>query len=119
MRAATAGNCGRRSRGRRWIAEPAATWTLTREGSCRKALAEQLKNISGAIQETVQQLLQITSTGIVLSGRARVFLDNASLTRMALQEAAAGMERADDLPRVKLADESIVPRAYALAKVLS
>ena len=95
---------------------PVANWTLTREGSCRKALAEQLKNISGAIQGTVQQLLQITSTGIVLSGRARVFLDNASLTRMALQEAAAGMERADDLPRVKLADESIAPRAYALAK---
>jgi cyclic beta-1,2-glucan synthetase len=95
---------------------PAAAWTVTREGSCRKALAEQLKDISGAIQETVQQLLQITSTGIVLSGRARTFLDNASLTRMSLQEAAAGIERADDLPRVKLADESIVPRAYALAK---
>ncbi len=53
---------------------------------------------------------------MVLSGRARIFLDNASLTRMALQEAAAGIERADDLPRVELADESIVPRAYALAK---
>jgi len=97
-------------------AAPVIAWTLTRDGSCRKAFAERLKNISGAIQETVQQLLQITSTGMVLSGRARIFLDNASLTRLALQEAAAGIERADDLPRVELADESIVPRAYALAK---
>jgi len=91
-------------------------WTLTREGSCRKALSEQVKSASAAIQETVQQLLQITSTGVVLSGNARVFLDNASLTRLALQEAGAGIERADELPRVKQADESVVPRALAVAK---
>jgi cyclic beta-1,2-glucan synthetase len=93
-----------------------SAWTLTREGSCQKALTEQLKSVSAAIQETVQQLLQITSTGVVLSGNARVFLDNASLTRLALQEAGAGIERADELLRVKRADESVVPRALALAK---
>ena len=93
-----------------------SAWTLTREGSCQRALTEQWKAISAAIQETVQQLLQITSTGVVLSGNARVFLDNASLTRLALQEAGAGIQRADDLVRVKQQDESIAPRAFALAK---
>jgi len=93
-----------------------STWTLTREGSCQKALTGQLKSVSAAIQETVQQLLQITSTGVVLSGNARVFLDNASLTRLALQEAGAGIERADEMLRVKQADESVVPRALAVAK---
>lgn len=102
-----------------------STWVPTREGSCQKALIEQWKSMSGAIQKTVQDLLQITSTGIVLTGTARVFLDNASLTRLALQEAAAGLQRADDLPRVKRAGdggaldngsgENVVPRAYALA----
>jgi cyclic beta-1,2-glucan synthetase len=93
-----------------------SAWKLTREGSCQKALTEQLKSVSAAIQETVQQLLQITSTGVVLSGNARVFLDNASLTRLALQEAGAGIERADEMLRVKQADESVVPRALAVAK---
>ena len=67
-----------------------SAWTLTREGSCQKALTEQLKSVSAAIQETVQQLLQITSTGVVLSGNARVFLDNASLTRLACKKPAQG-----------------------------
>ena len=95
---------------------PAASWTLTREGSCQKALTEEWKAISGAIQKTVQELLQITSTGLVLSGAARVFLDNASLTRMALQEAGAGIQRADDLPRVKVGSGRILTRTHALAK---
>ena len=99
---------------------PISTWSPTREGSCQKALIEQWKAMSGAIQKTVQELLQITSTGIVLTGTARVFLDNASLTRLALQEAAAGLQRADELPRVKRENEArpgetIVPRALALA----
>ncbi len=89
---------------------------LVRDGDCQKEFTAKWKETSETIQETVRQLLQITSTGIVLSGNARVFLDNASLTRLALQEAGAGILRADDLPRIKLADESVVPRSYLVAK---
>ena len=91
-------------------------WKLTDRRDSRVLLEAKRKAIAGRIDAAAGMLKKITSSGVCLTGDARILSGALSDIQLALLESKAAIAVTPKLPHVELLDEKpAMPRSYALA----
>ena len=91
-------------------------WKLVDRRDSRVSLEAKRKTIAARIDAAAGILKRVTSTGVCLTGDARILSGALSDIQLALLESKAAIQVAPKLPHVERADEKrAIPRSYALA----
>jgi cyclic beta-1,2-glucan synthetase len=91
-------------------------WKLVDRRDSRVSLEAKRKAIAARIDAAAGMLKKITSTGVCLTGDARILSGALSDIQLALLESKAAIQVAPKLPHVERPDEKpAIPRSYALA----
>ena len=91
-------------------------WKLVDRRDSRVSLEAKRKTIGARIDAAAGMLKKITSTGVCLTGDARILSGALSDIQLALLESKAAIQVAPKLPHVERPDEKpAIPRSYALA----
>ena len=91
-------------------------WKLVDRRDSRVSLEAKRKTIGARIDAAAGMLKKITSTGLCLTGDARILSGALSDIQLALLESEAAIQVTPKLPHVERPDEKpAIPRSYALA----
>ena len=91
-------------------------WKLVDRRDSRVSLEAKRKTIGARIDAAAGMLKKITSTGVCLTGDARILSGALSDIQLALLESKAAIQVTPKLPHVERPDEKLaIPRSYALA----
>jgi len=91
-------------------------WKLVDRRDSRISLEAKRKAIAARIDAAAGMLKKVTSTGVCLTGDARILSGALSDIQLALLESKAAIQVAPKLPHVERPDEKpAIPRSYALA----
>src|SRR5580704_9579482 len=91
-------------------------WKLVDRRDSRISLEAKRKAIAARIDAAAGMLKKVTSTGVCLTGAARILSGALSDIQLALLESKAAIQVAPKLPHVERPDEEwAIPRSYALA----
>ena len=98
------------------IAIDVEAWQLVDRRDSRVSLEGKRKSIAARIDAAAGMLKKITSTGVCLTGDARILSGALSDIQLALLESRAAIQVTAKLPHVERPDEKrAIPRSYALA----
>src|ERR1700722_18471666 len=90
-------------------------WKLVDRRDSRVSLEAKRKAIAARIDAAAGMLKKITSTGVCLTGDARILSGALSDIQLALMESKAAIQVAPKLPHMERPDEKpAIPRSYAL-----
>jgi cyclic beta-1,2-glucan synthetase len=93
-----------------------SVWKLVDRRDSRVSLEAKRKTICARIDAAAGMLKKITSTGVCLTGDARILSGALSDIQLALLESKAAIQVTPKLPHVERPDEKLaIPRSYALA----